>query len=454
MNILEQIVAQRRKDTAGFSCAGASRVHSTHRLRTALRAPDTNIIAEFKRASPSLGTIRAEARIDAIIPAYESAGACAISVLTEPRFFRGSLDDLREARALTRLPILRKDFILSESQIDEAALVGADAILLIVAILSKEELQRLCSYAEDQIGIDALVEVHDAVEMQRAVDSGANIIAVNNRDLRSFTTTLRTSEELAPLAPADATLVSESGIASAADIARLTRCGYDGFLVGESLMRADSPGAALRSLRAASPRVKVCGITTVADARLCGDLGVDMIGLNFCPGSKRCISPEVARAIIENMRPEYPALKFIGVFANQSVAIARELALDGVQLHGDESPEFVRTVNAPFVIKALRVNEDYSAANAEHYQCDAILLDSYSAILRGGSGESFDWWIAIQTKDKLKRLLLAGGLTSDNVANAIATVAPFAVDVCSGVEDAPGRKDPEKLRRFMAEARK
>jgi indole-3-glycerol phosphate synthase len=180
---------------------------------------------------------------------YEVAGVCAISILTEPDFFDGSLDDLRQARAATKLPILRKDFIVDEYQIDEAAAARADAILLIVAALPDFELSRLRKHAEDELGLDALVEVHTTEDMKRATQAGAKLIGVNNRDLRTFTTSLETSAELAALAPVDATLVSESGISSPAQIKQLVRCGYNGFLIGESLMRAPNPAALIHSLR-------------------------------------------------------------------------------------------------------------------------------------------------------------------------------------------------------------
>ncbi len=220
-----------------------------HRLRAALRDHDgVSIIAEFKRASPSLGEIRPDADLAQVIAQYESGGACAFSVLTEPTFFRGSLEDLRQARTLTARPILRKDFIVDEFQIHEAAAAGADAVLLIVAALTDAELLRFRILAEDELGLDALVEVHDAAEMQRAATCGARLIGVNNRDLRTFVTSLETSEALAPLAPAGALLISESGLRSRADIDRLRRCGYRGFLIGETLMRADDPAALLQSL--------------------------------------------------------------------------------------------------------------------------------------------------------------------------------------------------------------
>lgn len=252
-NFLEEIVQQRRRRLAVERKAAATRrqrpATTPHFFREALTKGGVNIIAEFKRASPSRGLIRANATPAQIVFLYQSAGACAISVLTEPDYFRGSLEDLRQARAVTRLPILQKDFILDELQIEEAANAGADAILLIVAALPGETLTQLRAIAEDQFGLDALVEVHTPAEMRRAADCGATLIGVNNRDLRTFTTSLEISVELASSAPPGVTLVSESGISSPGDIARLRQCGYDGFLIGELLMRSDDPVSLIQSLR-------------------------------------------------------------------------------------------------------------------------------------------------------------------------------------------------------------
>ncbi|MGI8435893.1 MAG: indole-3-glycerol phosphate synthase TrpC [Chthoniobacterales bacterium] len=261
-NFLEEIIARRREevvaDRAGNDAEAlreralelrAGRVRL--RLRETLRSGDgVRIICEFKRASPSLGFIRRDARVAEMIAHYERGGAAAISVLTEPEYFHGSLDDLRAAREATVLPILRKDFIVDEVQIDEAAEAGADAILLIVAALTDDELSRLRQHAEDNLGLDALVEVHSAEELARGVRAGAGLIGVNNRDLRTLQTSLETSVNLAARAPHDVTLVSESGISSLEEIERLRACGYHGFLIGESLMRSSDPVAQLRSLRA------------------------------------------------------------------------------------------------------------------------------------------------------------------------------------------------------------
>ena len=251
-NFLDKIVVARRAQIASSKRTRPELPNRNpgRRFWAALRArEDVAIIAEFKRASPSLGEIRGDADPGQMIALYEAGGAAAISVLTEQEFFKGSLDDLKAARVSTRLPILRKDFIVDEIQIVEAAAAGADAILLIVAALSDEELSRYRTLAEEELGLDALVEVHDAEEMRRAMQCGAALIGVNNRNLRTFATSLETSIELAALAPPDTALVSESGISSRADIERLQQCGYRGFLIGESLMRAADPVGLLESLR-------------------------------------------------------------------------------------------------------------------------------------------------------------------------------------------------------------
>ena len=206
------------------------------------------MIAEIKRRSPSKGVIRQVFDPAAVAESYARGGAAAISVLTEEDFFDGSLDHLRAARQVAmHLPILRKDFVFDEYQLYEAAAAGADAVLLIAAILDDELLEKMIRVASE-IGLDQLVEVHDAEEMRRAAAAGAGIIGVNNRDLRTFEVTLETSEKLAPLAPDGVVLVSESGIENAADIGRLRHAGFQAFLIGEHLMRARDPGLALNDL--------------------------------------------------------------------------------------------------------------------------------------------------------------------------------------------------------------
>jgi indole-3-glycerol phosphate synthase len=259
MNLISEIVSSKRRrvdqakrlvplEQMRALASEARESAQTPALRKALSAESKiNIIAEFKRRSPSKGEIRPDADPLIIARAYESAGASAVSVLTEEDYFGGSLDDLRAVRETISVPILRKDFIFDEYQVYESAAAGADALLLIVAALDDEELVRLRRIAEDELGMDALVEVHTPDEMKRATACDAKIIGVNNRDLQTFTVSLETSVQLAPMASKGSVLISESGIASAADIRRLRSVGYRAFLIGESLMRADDPGELLRS---------------------------------------------------------------------------------------------------------------------------------------------------------------------------------------------------------------
>jgi indole-3-glycerol phosphate synthase len=212
-----------------------------------LRAKKPAIISEIKKASPSKGLLAPDFRPADLARQYEQGGAAAISVLTDREFFQGSLDDLRAARAACTLPVIRKDFTLTDYHVLEAAAVGADAVLLIVAILDDEALRSLREMAE-AFGMTALVEAHNEQELDRAVKSDARIIGVNNRDLNTFQVSLETSERLAKQIPADAIKVSESGIINADDIQRLMNAGYDAFLVGEHLMKSGDAAKALREL--------------------------------------------------------------------------------------------------------------------------------------------------------------------------------------------------------------
>jgi indole-3-glycerol phosphate synthase len=214
-------------------------------LRTALQQKDRiNIVAEIKRASPSKGVINDRIDVREIALTYQSGGACAISVLTEDRFFKGSISDLETARAAVDLPILRKDFIIDPIQIYEAAAARSDAILLIVAALTFEDLKDLQTSARE-LGLDALVEVHTLAELETAIAVGASLIGVNNRNLHTFEVSLNVSRELIEHKPPDAVMIAESGISLRAEIEELRSLGFDGFLVGESLMRTKTADAKL-----------------------------------------------------------------------------------------------------------------------------------------------------------------------------------------------------------------
>ena len=219
-----------------------------HRLLQALASDSRQlkIIAEFKRRSPSAGLIRGDLSATEIARCYERGGSCAVSVLTDKEYFGGSIDDLMAVRASTQLPLLRKDFIIDEIQIYEAAVADADAVLLIAAALDDTALARLRAITEDELGLDAVVEVHTSEELRRVVRTGARLIGVNNRDLRTFQTSLKTSERLIAEAPRDRIMISESGLQNRKSLRHLRALGFRGFLIGKALMRAPDPEAALR----------------------------------------------------------------------------------------------------------------------------------------------------------------------------------------------------------------
>jgi indole-3-glycerol phosphate synthase len=249
--ILARIVERKREqlalDSARFHVLEkrASERRDFRDFKQALKRPA--IIAEIKKASPSKGVLAEHFDPASIARQYQEGGAAALSVLTDHDFFQGALADLEAARAATRLPVLRKDFTIADFHVIEAAAHGADAILLIAAILSVDELRRFRELGAT-FKMAAIVEVHDAAELESAIESGAEIIGVNNRDLNTFEVNLTNSEDLAHQIPAGTTKITESGIHCAADVRRLMQAGFDAFLVGERLMKSPDPAAALREL--------------------------------------------------------------------------------------------------------------------------------------------------------------------------------------------------------------
>jgi indole-3-glycerol phosphate synthase len=241
-------VAQRRSQTSAEELRSRLGTRGGSRpFKEALSRPGLSLIAEFKRGSPSAGEIRPDADVAEIVAAYEEGGAAALSVLTEPHEFLGSLDDLRAARAGSSLPILRKDFIVDPYQLWESALAGADAVLLIVAALGDEDLKLL--YEETvQLDLDCVVEVHDESDLERALAVDPEVIGINNRDLQSFETDVGTTHEVCPDIPAGKTVVSESGYERREQLDELDRIGVDAVLIGETLMRAPDPTALVREL--------------------------------------------------------------------------------------------------------------------------------------------------------------------------------------------------------------
>jgi indole-3-glycerol phosphate synthase/phosphoribosylanthranilate isomerase len=430
------------------------------------RPGQVNIIAEFKRRSPSRGVIREDLHPVSVAQAYEVAGACALSILTEEQFFGGCLDDLREARAATLLPALRKDFVVDPYQVWEAWYAGADAVLLIVAALSDGELRTLHQTAQE-VGVEALVEVHDERELARALKVGARLVGVNSRDLRTMDVSLETALELAPHIPEGVVAVAESGIHGPGELRMLREAGYHAFLIGEHLMLSPDPAVALDSLiRLSSPRrlpgllprggrpvaVKICGITSVEDALMAAEAGASAIGMVFWPGSPRAVDVARARAIAQALPP---FVLRVGVFVDaareEMARVADAVGLDVLQLHGEESPESMAGL-ARRALKAVRVGPGFEPVQALRYEGVAagLLLDTRVPLgAPGGTGQAFDWNAVRGLRPRVGWLMLAGGLTPENVGEALAVVHPDAVDVSSGVEASPGKKDAARVRAFV-----
>ena len=435
----------------------------------ASRPGQVNVIAEFKRRSPSRGVIREDLSPVKAAQAYEVAGAAALSVLTEEQFFGGSLEDLKEARGATLLPTLRKDFIVDPYQVWETWHAGADALLLIVAALEDRALRELLDTARE-VALPALVEVHDQDELERALRAGARLIGVNSRNLRTMEVNLQTALDLAPLVPDDVVAVAESGIRGAGDLRRLREAGYDAFLVGEHLMQEADPRAALEELikQSSVPRwegraarrgrvaVKICGITSVEDGLVAAQSGADAVGFVFWDGSPRRVDLAAARRIARALPP---FVLRVGVFVDapraEMARAAEEVGLDLLQLHGQEPPEALADLPRR-ALKAVGVGDGFVPEDALRYEGRAagILLDTRGdGGSPGGTGQSFDWTRVRAVREKASFLMLAGGLNPGNVHMALTAVRPDGVDVSSGVEAAPGRKDAEKVRAFVAAVR-
>ena len=458
-----------------------------------LARPGLHLIAEIKRSSPSAGSmVDGELDVAERARAYQSGGASMISVLVEPHWFGGSLDDLRAARAATTLPVLAKEFVVDPRQLPLLRSAGADGVLLLAALHSPKRLERLVRVAFD-VGLEPLVEAHSGNELAAAVGSGARLIGINNRNLKTLEVNPRLCELLRHLVPDDHIVVAESGVRDAAIIRRWRALGFDAALVGEDLMRTGSDPAAVEARVATlvgagavpspgvdpavdgrAPFVKICGVTEAAGLGAAITAGADAIGLNFVPGTPRVLQEDEAAVLIAAARAadapgNGPLL--VGVFADRNpeevAAIAARLDLDVVQLHGDEPPADLDAIPLP-VLKVLHVpaaddaeaSADDLADQAEAYEAksnlQAILLDASDPAALGGTGRRASIEAARAIASRVP-VILAGGLTAANVAGALLDVPAIGVDTSSGVEPRPrpaGRpyKDPLSVALFIKRA--
>ena len=434
-------------------------------FEAALRQQDFNFICEVKKASPSKGIIAEHFPYLDIAKEYEVAGAAAISVLTEPDFFKGDKKYLQEIASTVKIPVLRKDFIIDEYQIYQAKVWGASAILLICACLDVPTLTKFRELA-DSLGLSSLVEAHDENEVQMAIDCGARIIGVNNRNLKDFTVDVQNSVRLRNLVQDDVIFVSESGLETPEDIQVLRDNNIGVALMGETFMRSPNKVEKLAYLYGPTyytPKVKMCGISKVETIPAIVDAKPDYMGLVFAP-SKRQVTVDQAKILVEELHRGYAkkygsdtehdkngTIKTVGVFVNETVenlvTIANEANLDAVQLHGDEDEAFIQSLKERTNVEVWKAVQIRSAADVEKWidsSADMLLFDAYHKDERGGTGEVFDW----SSLDAFERpFMLAGGIDSTNVARAIRTVRPYGIDISSGIET-NGVKDDEKIKAF------
>ena len=434
-------------------------------FEAALRQQDFNFICEVKKASPSKGIIAEDFPYLDIAKEYEVAGAAAISVLTEPDFFKGDKKYLQEIASTVKIPVLRKDFIIDEYQIYQAKVWGASAILLICACLDMPTLTKFRELA-DSLGLSSLVEAHDENEVQMAIDCGARIIGVNNRNLKDFTVDVQNSVRLRNLVQDDVIFVSESGLETPEDIQVLRDNNIGVALMGETFMRSPNKVEKLAYLYGSTyytPKVKMCGISKVETIPAVVEAKPDYMGLVFAP-SKRQVTVDQAKTLVEALHKQYTKrynngteqsnndeIKTVGVFVNETldnlVTIAKGINLDVVQLHGDEDEAFIQSLKGRTNVEIWKAVQIRSAADAEAWidsSADMLLFDAYHKDERGGTGEVFDW----SCLDVFERpFMLAGGIDSTNVARAIRTVRPYGIDISSGIET-DGVKDDEKITAF------
>ncbi|MDV3257660.1 MAG: bifunctional indole-3-glycerol-phosphate synthase TrpC/phosphoribosylanthranilate isomerase TrpF [Sphingomonas sp.] len=452
---LAEIIAAKRRDVeARLGSSSLEDLRARARptrlsLGRSLSRPGCRFILEFKRSSPSEGELRRSADPAAIARSLGGI-ADAMSVLLDEPFFGGSFKDLDAVRSNFDGPVLAKDFLVDPRQVPEARLRGADAILVMLSVLGDEEARAMIDEA-GRLAMDALVEVHDETELNRALALGAEIIGINNRDLKTFAVDLEVTERLAPLVPPGVLVVSESGIRCRGDIERLGTHA-DAFLVGSAIMKAENPGHRAREL--VFGRVKLCGMTNARDLENGIASGAIYAGLVLVPGTPRAVTLAKARQIVRDAAS--PA-SIVGVFRDAKLMevafAAHELQLSAVQLHGSEPAAYVLGLKPSLPpgceIWAASAVSDF--VPGPRHGADRTLFDTRVGTRSGGTGRRFDWAL-VEGTPELATGLLAGGINPANIGEA-SRLGAFALDVGSGVEARPGCKDPGKLAQLFGALR-
>jgi indole-3-glycerol phosphate synthase/phosphoribosylanthranilate isomerase len=448
-NVLEKIVDDKRlelverKKKLPLETFKDQLTPSDRSFYQALKQPNAGFVFECKKASPSKGLIREHFDLDEIIAAYGPYAAC-ISVLTDEKYFQGKFEYLEYVRARVTQPVLNKDFFVDPYQIYLARHHNADAVLLMLSVLNDQEYLSLAEIAK-QYQLDVLTEVSNEQEVHRALALNANIIGINNRDLRDLSTNLETTEKLAPIITAsgqDCVVISESGIYTNQDVRRLAPL-VDGFLVGSSVMAEENLLAAVKKL--VFGMTKVCGLTREQDAQVVKQSGALYGGLIFAEKSPRYLSLEQAKKLVNSVPFDYVGV-FVDAPVQQILEYVRKLDLRAVQLHGQESQQYITNLRQRLpktcqIWKALGVKN--KLPNLEYKQVDMLLLDYKVGQQSGGTGQQFDWQLLSQLTNK-NNIILAGGLAADNIQAAIKWQVA-GLDINSGVESSSGIKDKSKI---------
>ncbi|MBC3764674.1 bifunctional indole-3-glycerol-phosphate synthase TrpC/phosphoribosylanthranilate isomerase TrpF [Neptunicella marina] len=453
-NVLEKICADKKIEIEQLKLAlpleqfKDSLQPSERSLYQNLSRPNAGFILECKKASPSKGLIREDFNLDEIIDAY-APYAAGISVLTDKKYFSGDFAYLRYVREHVTQPVLNKDFFIDPYQVYLARYHNADAILLMLSVLDDNQYRELAVIA-DSLQLDILTEVSNQEEAKRACELGAKIIGINNRNLRDLSTDLATTELLVPLLPKDAVIISESGIYTHQDVQRLAPL-VDGFLVGSSLMSQKNVKKAVEQLLYG--KVKICGITNVTDAKLVAESPASFAGLIFAKQSKRRVTIEQASEITNSVPFNYVGV-FVDADVEDVVSTAAQLSLAAVQLHGNEDAHYIQQLTAKLpadcqIWRAVGVTDQLPEIS--DISADCILLDCKIGNQSGGTGQAFNWELLSTIKNK-SNLALAGGLSPDNIQQAVATGVAL-LDVNSGVEDAPGQKNAQKISQLFENLR-
>ncbi|NTS76124.1 bifunctional indole-3-glycerol-phosphate synthase TrpC/phosphoribosylanthranilate isomerase TrpF [Catenovulum sp. SM1970] len=452
-NVLERICDDKRAEIESLEASLpvetfiGDLTKSDRSLYEALAKPEAGFILECKKASPSKGLIREQFDLDEIVTAY-APFASGISVLTESKYFQGNYAYVGYVRERVSQPVLNKDFFVKPYQVHLARYHGADAILLMLSVLTDDEYREMADIAA-KYDLDILTEVSNEEETQRAIDLNAQIIGINNRNLRDLSTDLQTTRDLAKLIPKGRLVISESGIYTHDQVVELHQYA-DGYLVGSSLMAQQDLNTAVKKLVLGEN--KVCGLTRAEDAKAVFAAGAVYGGLIFADKSPRCVNIDQA-AQIKAAAP----LDYVGVFVDapeyEVVETARSLGLKVVQLHGSEDQTYIDRVRRDLDegIEIWKAHNIAKSALPKLNNIDKWLLDSSTKDKAGGTGHTFDWSLIQDTQFDIP-FMLAGGLTPANIreANKLGAVG---LDLNSGVEAQPGVKDSEKINQAFEQIR-